>query len=170
MPSTRAAMAPLKPECLRCASCGKPVAHGAAENRFFPPHSSELLLGEVVAVEPLHLERAHGVHADAEVHHVPSEGQAVDEDDFRVRLDSLHVVIGVLREGRGRDEDALAPLLREQATGEVLDDWAADDAFSPPLRLNVNGVEPEPVLVMTPSMPPSPVLPSALPASRSDPP
>ena len=70
---------------------------------------------------------------------------AVDENDL-LALDSFHVVNGVLREGGGRQDDALPGSDVIHAADEALDDGSTHWTI-PPLCLDANHVQPELVLL-----------------------
>src|SRR5438046_4356722 len=81
------------------------------------------------------------------VGHQRRQPWTVDEDDATV--DPRSEVLGLLREGGGRDEDALSSTLSLKRTSELLD-LGPPDRILPPLGLHVDHVESQAVLLNDP--------------------
>lgn len=76
--------------------------------------------------------------------HQVGEAGAVDEDDFLVY--GLCVIVSVLHEIAGRDEDTFVGLLTSKRSDEALDLFSPDVAL-PAFGLHIDHIQPEAVLV-----------------------
>ena len=90
--------------------------------------------------------------------HEVGQHDSVDQDDPCVHL--LGIAVGVGAELAGRDEDTAVSLRPVESTDEALNIGATDRAIrGVSLRLDIDAIEPEPILLNDPVESPSPVRP-----------
>lgn len=108
------------------------------------PEIQTSLLGEVVEIDAFDPVGRDVGDADAIVDHEIGQLFAIDQND--ALFDPCHVLLRFFREQRRGEEDALARPLAVQAAGEPLHDRPTDNV-RPPLGLNIDEVEAEPILL-----------------------